>query len=87
MDALEAGAEDSPPKTRSMSSPPARKTFTSSAPVSKQKITNLWMFRWARVPVTWTELSDPELAEKMENMIEKLEELDDVQEVYHNWDR
>lgn len=37
-------------------------------------------------PITWTELTDPELADKMDKLIEKMEELDDVQEVYHNWD-
>ncbi len=37
-------------------------------------------------PITWTELADPELADKMDKLIEKMDELDDVQEVYHNWD-
>lgn len=37
-------------------------------------------------PITWTDLADPDLADKMEKLIEKMEELDDVQEVYHNWD-
>jgi len=39
------------------------------------------------VPVTWTELADEEQAEKMEKLIDRLEEDDDVQEVYHNWSR
>ena len=36
-----------------------------------------------RVPNTRTELSD-EQAEEIENLIEKIEEDDDVQAVYHN---
>jgi YebC/PmpR family DNA-binding regulatory protein len=39
------------------------------------------------VPVTWTTLTDPDMTLKMEKLIEKLEEHDDVQEVYHNWDQ
>lgn len=39
------------------------------------------------VPLTWTELTDPDMIEKMEKLIDKLEEHDDVQEVFHNWDR
>ena len=39
------------------------------------------------VPVTWTALTDPDMTAKMEKLIEKLEEHDDVQEVYHNWEQ
>jgi len=39
------------------------------------------------VPITWTTLDDPDLAQKMEKLIDRLEEHDDVQEVYHNWER
>lgn len=39
------------------------------------------------VPVTWTALTDPDMTLKMEKLIEKLEEHDDVQEVYHNWEQ
>ncbi|MDD4140735.1 MAG: YebC/PmpR family DNA-binding transcriptional regulator [Clostridiaceae bacterium] len=39
------------------------------------------------VPVTWTALTDPDMTVKMEKLIEKLEEHDDVQEVYHNWEQ
>jgi YebC/PmpR family DNA-binding regulatory protein len=37
------------------------------------------------VPVTTVDLEDPDTIEKMEKLIERLEEHDDVQEVYHNW--
>ena len=37
------------------------------------------------VPTTTVSLDD-DGAEKMERLIERLEELDDVMDVYHNWD-
>ncbi len=39
------------------------------------------------VPMTWTQLSDPDQIEQMQNLIEKLEDNDDVQDVYHNWEQ
>ena len=33
-----------------------------------------------------TKIEDPELAEKMQKLIDILEDNDDVQEIYHNWD-
>lgn len=38
------------------------------------------------VPMTWVELDD-EAREKMEKLIDRLEEHDDVQEVFDNWSR
>ncbi len=40
----------------------------------------------AKVPNTYVSLSDDEDIRHMELLLEKLEEDDDVQEVYHNWD-
>lgn len=39
------------------------------------------------VPMTWTKLSDAGQLEQMQNLIEKLEDNDDVQDVYHNWEQ
>ncbi|HHU04828.1 MAG: YebC/PmpR family DNA-binding transcriptional regulator [Saccharofermentanales bacterium] len=39
------------------------------------------------VPLTWNKLSDPDQVTQMENLIEKLEDNDDVQDVYHNWEQ
>ncbi len=36
------------------------------------------------VPTTYVDLDEKD-AEKMERLIEKLDELDDVSEIYHNW--
>ena len=38
------------------------------------------------VPSTYTKLDDPEAIEKMQKLLDILEENDDVQNVYHNWD-
>jgi len=37
------------------------------------------------LPATYTELTDPETVEKMEKLIERLEDHDDVQNIWHNW--
>ena len=37
------------------------------------------------VPNTYVKLSEKD-AERMENFLEKLDDLDDVSDVYHNWD-
>ncbi len=38
------------------------------------------------IPATTTKLEDPKQIEFMDKLIENLEDLDDVQNVYHNWD-
>jgi len=38
------------------------------------------------IPQTYTKLTDPEQIKYMEKLIESLEDLDDVQNVWHNWD-
>lgn len=38
------------------------------------------------VPQTMTKLTDPKQIELMDKLIEHLEDLDDVQNVYHNWE-
>ncbi len=38
------------------------------------------------VPDTYTVIADPEVAEKMQKLLDLLEDSDDVQNVWHNWD-
>ena len=40
----------------------------------------------AKVPTTYVELTNPEDVENMEKMLDKFNEDDDVNAVYHNWD-
>ncbi len=39
------------------------------------------------IPMTKVQITDEELAQKMEKLLDMLEENDDVQNVYHNWDQ
>ena len=41
----------------------------------------------AMIPQTTTILSDEDMSANMEKLIEKLEDLDDVQNIYHNWEQ
>ena len=86
MDALEAGAEDfaSEGEVFEITTSPAD-YYTVREKMETQGYTFLDV-SLGPVPVTWTELTDAEAEDKMEKLIERLEELDDVQEVYHNWD-
>lgn len=86
MDALEAGAEDfaAEDEVYIVTTAPADYHQVRDALEKKGYVfadTSL-----GPVPVTYTELTDPDMAEKMEKLIERLEEHDDVQEVFHNWD-
>ena len=38
------------------------------------------------VPQTMTELTDEDSILKMQRMLDTLEDSDDVQNIYHNWD-
>ncbi len=38
------------------------------------------------IPQTTTKLTDDKQIELMEKLIDHLEDLDDVQKVYHNWE-
>ena len=87
MDALEAGAEDflADEEVYEIMTAPENYQAVRTA-LEKQGYAFLDL-SLGPVPVTWTQLNDPDLAEKMEKLIDRLEEHDDVQEVFHNWDR
>ena len=40
----------------------------------------------SEIPSTYTKIDDPEAAEKMQKLLDVLDDNDDVQNVYHNWD-
>ena len=40
-----------------------------------------------RVPSTYARIEDEEQVSKMEKLLEMLEDNDDVQNVYHNWEQ
>ena len=39
-----------------------------------------------KIPQTYVTLTDPDAIKNMNNLLEHLEDCDDVQEVYHNWE-
>jgi transcriptional/translational regulatory protein YebC/TACO1 len=39
------------------------------------------------IPSTWTRVEDADAIVLIEKMIDSLEDLDDVQNIYHNWDQ
>ena len=39
------------------------------------------------IPLTSAKLTDPKHIELMDKLVEHLEDMDDVQNVYHNWEQ
>ena len=87
MDALEAGAEDFAAEDEVFEITTTPEDYPAVRDQLEKKRYEFIDASVGPVPVTWTEITDPEQAEKMEKLIDKMEELDDVQEVFHNWDR
>lgn len=87
MDALEAGAEDFLAEDEIYEITTASENYLAVREALEKKGYSFLDISLEPVPVTWTELTDPEAAEKMEKLIDRMEENDDVQEVFHNWDR
>ncbi|NMA34266.1 MAG: YebC/PmpR family DNA-binding transcriptional regulator [Clostridiaceae bacterium] len=87
MEALEAGAEDMTTEDEyyEIITEPAGFTAVREALESKG-----YVFVEAEVsmiPTTTTKLTDPKQIEQMQKLIDNLEEMDDVQNVYHNWEQ
>lgn len=86
MDVLESGAEDFAAEDEIYevtTTPEDYQAVRSALEAKKYEFVDVSL---GPVPVTWTEIADSDLAEKMEKLIDRMDELDDVQEVYHNWD-
>ncbi len=85
MDALEAGAEDFAVEDGFYVITTAPDAYHSTRDTLED---NGYVFAdtiLGPVPLTWTELTDPDMVEKMEKLLEYLEDHDDVQEVFQNW--
>ena len=84
--ALDAGAEDFAEEEDSFEILTDPETFRSvreslekaDIPMAQAEVTML--------PQTWVELSDEQDIKNMQRILDLLDEDDDVQEVYHNWD-
>ncbi len=85
-DALDAGAEDFAAEEEGYSIETAPADYYAVKAALEKKGYAFLDGSVRMVPVTWTKVTDAETVEKLEKLIEHLEEHDDVQEVYHNWE-
>ena len=85
MDALEAGAEDIEVDEEAIEITTSPEDFGAVREALEAKYT-LSSAEISMVPQTMTELTDPDSIKNMNKMLDMLEDNDDVQNVYHNWD-
>ncbi len=85
MDALEAGADDIQVDTECIEITSSPADFHTVRDALEAKYT-LSSAEISMVPQTMTELTDPDQIKMMSRMLEHMEDDDDVQDVYHNWD-
>ena len=86
MDALDAGAEDFTAGEGYYEIQTAPEDYYS---VKDALTAKKYVFADASlgpVPITWTHVDDRETEEMLDKMLEKMEENDDIQEVFNNWD-
>ena len=85
MQALEAGAEDFLPEEEIYQIITAPQDFTNVREALEEKGLEFLEAEVQMVPTTTVKL-DENGKEKMERLLERLEDLDDVANVYHNWE-
>lgn len=86
MDALDAEAEDVNVEKDYYEILTAAEDFSKVRIALEQKGYDFAEASVQMIPVTTTKLTDPKQIESMEKLIDSLEDMDDVQNVYHNWD-
>ena len=87
IDALEAGAEDveiSEEMFEIITDPAEYHSVLEALTAKNYEFLDLSL---APRPSTWVELSDDEQSKQMEKLIEVMEDHDDVQDVFHNWNQ
>lgn len=87
MEAIEAGAEDFSAEDEYFEILTTPNDFSSVRSALEAKGYEFLQAEIQMVPQTTVKLTDPKHIELMDKLIEKLEDLDDVQNVYHNWDQ
>lgn len=85
MDALEAGAEDFTSEEGYYEIVTAPHDYYTVKDALAAKGYTFADSNLGPVPVTWTDVQDVEMTENLEKMLEKMEENEDIQEVYNNW--
>jgi len=86
MEAIEAGAEDFSGEEEYFEILTEQAAFSEIRKVLEKKGYEFIEAEVQMVPQTSTKLTDPKHVEQMNRLIENLEDLDDVQNVYHNWE-
>ncbi|MHB1484752.1 MAG: YebC/PmpR family DNA-binding transcriptional regulator [Saccharofermentanales bacterium] len=87
IDALEAGAEDFAEEDEVYEVTTAPSDYYNVKDALEAKKYEFLDSSLGLVPNTWVDISDEEVVAKIDKMIDSLEENDDVQEVFHNFDR
>ncbi len=87
LDALEAGAEDIADEDEVFEIITTPQDYSAVLSALEAKEYNFLDVSCGPVPLNWAKAADPDQAARLEKMIDLLEEHDDVQEVYHNWER
>jgi YebC/PmpR family DNA-binding regulatory protein len=86
LDALEAGAEDFIPSGEYYEIiTPSESYYAVKEEMEKRKY-SFADSSLGPVPVTWVKIEDEETSLQFEKMLEKMDENDDIQEVFHNWE-
>ena len=86
MEALDAGAEDFGVEEEYFEITTAPEDFSKVREALEKKGYEFIEAEVEMVPTTMTKLEDPKQIEFMDKLIDHLEDLDDVQNVYHNWE-
>ena len=84
MQALEAGAEDVVPQDDVFEIYTNANDFSAVREELEKLGSGFLSAEVSMIPQTTVDASDPELAEKIERMIERFDDNDDVQQIYHN---
>ena len=85
MEMLEAGAEDFTSEDEVFEISTSPDTYDQVRDVVEAKGYHTLDTSLGPVPITWVELNDEKSVQQIEKMIDRLEDHDDVQDVYHNW--
>lgn len=86
MVALDAGAEDFSEEEDSFEVITAPEDFSAVREALEAQKIPMMQADVTMIPQTWVELSDEEDIKKLTRILDLLDEDDDVQAVYHNWD-
>lgn len=86
MEALDAGAEDFAEEEDSYEILTSPEDFSAVREALEAKNIPMLEAEVTMIPQTWVELTDEESIKKMNRLLDLLDDDDDVQATYHNWD-